>query len=1335
MNNYGMNKVWKIGILVVFLICFSFFVSAVATSTAFFIDENLYNNGSIYAVGNYSETDNLTEGGSYGSYIVDGIYDPVYNFSEQRTLWSGYQPFNDSVFYLITNHDGTWPVLNCTNIRENCMIDLGHNTSQDTSSVWNDSAYAFDLKKVYGDYLNLSMYINSTEQDGYVTFWFYVENITTLEYLAMPTTHWTGGYLLRYYFTGSDTDWMGGYTYNVKVGELKSGWNFIYQDLDEWDYLSGGGDLPDSQNTSRIRYMYIVIGTEDGTIGNSINVSSGDWKIGEIKMGKGYPFLKQYEYERDDNISYSYTPCILGAACGTEVVLENVTVLDVPPIQFGDTGIDKSVYVDGLIRCIPGNFFDHDMDPRSATYWAWNLNGVSLDVDASSIDLSTQVEVEGDDLSCGVMYESEMPNGTRVNSSLYESPNSTIAAMTQIWVNTSYTKHSINPWIYGQGNTMKAAKEVDTAFNPATREFNQTHLNIIRDAGFTSSRWGGCDANWYIWDQCYIGNDSGYWGKGCDSTWEFYNCTIALGEKGLLDDIFNSTQQWNATMVEFTTQVSNNGTVATPSHHVNGSYSASFVNYTNINQSWNITYWEIGNEVYAGNQYGDDSNATRFGEEFIEHCTAMKEVDPTIKCGLPITEIASIDDAGNNWNIELMRVAGNVSDYFVDHPYEGSNLPTTSTYFQEEEYLIIIPRDGNYTFGFYAMAAGADITLTVVDVEETLIDQTFTGFTYDDNGQVYLLAETAPTYIKRGQKTMTITKESGGNAFLGAPFFEERGGEANLSWDDNTHALFYCDYNNDLNCSSRNGNGSVLSWDNTSGDVNFKPGKFDEGVKVTGYYTNGHIMYNVTDNINFTEGAISLWIADTVIDGDVQFKEGGEKYFFVYGIDWNNQTIQLLKGTGPNNNIVFRAYDYIGYYGGTSSDVSFPSNDSTTGANMTEGRWYHILAQWDCSTTEIYLDGVLMDDDIEDKCNIEDWGWSNFTVGGWDDGGGVTNMTIDEFTIWNRKLTSTEIKDLAGRRFNAMNVTNYTLKIENMASPNEQMYHDLENITATAALYVNHTSKIHATEWLCHPSTLYYPGWGDWGTRMFICDGISNALHLHAFMTNASFEAAHAWIPAVGTGRNPSTFFWKDLNRTTPQYWVMNMFTSHGGPNFLDTQIHNSFNFTYEDSDTDLTVNYINVVTTKSEDNNKMYMNIINSEDKNRTVLINLSGGFLFNPNVTVYTLKGDSYEDRNQYDEHIVKLTSNITVLGTEFEYTLPGISIVILEFRNECSEPQTNQDWIIIDQNCSWSSRNIDIGTGSLSCVNCIINFEDINITVDDWSVENGMITLTPPFKFASR
>jgi hypothetical protein len=125
---------------------------------------------------------------------------------------------------------------------------------------------------------------------------------------------------------------------------------------------------------------------------------------------------------------------------------------------------------------------------------------------------------------------------------------------------------------------------------------------------------------------------------------------------------------------------------------------AAWVAYANVTNHWAIKYWEIGNEVGGNGYYGTtlnwetdlhypETNATTrvgqpalspaaYGTNSIQFVSAMKAVDPTIKCGV------GFDTGNSTYNSQLLGVCGSVVDFVIIHYYPsgtGTNLLSQST--------------------------------------------------------------------------------------------------------------------------------------------------------------------------------------------------------------------------------------------------------------------------------------------------------------------------------------------------------------------------------------------------------------------------------------------------------------------------------------------------------------------------------------------------------------------------------------------------------------------------------------------------------------------------------
>ncbi len=98
---------------------------------------------------------------------------------------------------------------------------------------------------------------------------------------------------------------------------------------------------------------------------------------------------------------------------------------------------------------------------------------------------------------------------------------------------------------------------------------------------------------------------------------------------------------------------------------------AEWVRWANIENDYNVTYWEIGNELNgeweAGHVRPDGTKITpeKYAKIFIEFATAMKAVDPAIKVGGPSSDIRHHED----YFEPLLRLAGDQVDFLTLHFY------------------------------------------------------------------------------------------------------------------------------------------------------------------------------------------------------------------------------------------------------------------------------------------------------------------------------------------------------------------------------------------------------------------------------------------------------------------------------------------------------------------------------------------------------------------------------------------------------------------------------------------------------------------------------------------
>lgn len=1296
-------------------------------STPHFPFNPINNTINIVGVCNYSHPYNLSENGSYGWYIINGVKNGTYNFSNQRTIWSGYQGFNTTFFAIVTNHDGTRPFLNCTDVKESCAVSLGHNTSFGGTSIYNNSLYYIYLRNIYGDAQNLTDYLNTS--DGYLTMWIYIENVSVFDGTS-------GDYAIDFYFTANTTDWQYGWNYEIQASELKSGWNFYYKNLSM--YEAAGGEA--SKNTSGIKTFSIEFmdSYADPDIINKINVSAGWWRVSDIKVGNGIPVIPRYITDLGDLINISCVVC-RGADCDDERNSSSLPVSKSNPYfvydnymthyNTGEVTVKDHLYRNTVAYCDSGDTFDEDGLSASSNFYLWFVNGTEIiGQNQQGINLDAFSVKAGDNVSCAARPVVAYANGTLFNGSYFFSQNKTILDIPQIIINASKVMNTVSEFIFGQGNTLVAQDIGDTAFNATTRTFDAERLGPASSIGFKSTRWGGCDANWYIWGLCSAYNQSGYWGKPCSGGWTFYNCSQERDEpKVLLDDIINYSVQIGAKRIVMTTQTVNNGSPTEPSSHVAGNYSASFINYTNNVMGWNITWWEIGNEVWSSSQYGDTASYSRYAQEFSSHCASLKSIDPNAKCGLVVHAYPEV-----SWNYYLMKLVGNISDFLVIHPYEGSNIPYFTSFSTYKDYNFYVPQDANYIFGGYGMVNGSNLSITVYDSADNVNSYSlFEGFSYSANGDDYISFETDNVFLKRGKHKIRYDVIKSKTFYLGDPYWKQNPISntpiANLSVYDKI--IFYCDFDNGQNCTSRNGNGTPIYRTSPNDGVSNQTGYFNNAVLIN--KSSNYLLYNATNNFNFSGITIMMWINDQKVDGTTMYNDSKEHYLFHFGKSWEINTTSLEKGTGTGNSMTFRTGNEAGYAGGGMKGVSFTMNTSS-GVVAKEGTWYHVAAGFNCNEMKIWLDGVLKDTETLSACPIIDYNNSitNFSIGSMRPGDYSANVTIDEFIIFNGLLTTDEVQPFSNSKRVVFNASNYTYYVNMWKMVDADIGQNIYNLTRTMNVTMNKTVPLFATEWLCHPGTNQYPGWGNEYTRFWGCDGLANAGVLQGFIKNDSVQEADAWILSSGSSRTPSTYYYYDTNVYTAQYYTFQLFSNHTGNKRVDSVVKNVLNLSKTRYSETLYSDLLTVVTTLSSDNQKMFLNVINKNEVNITPIINISG-FSFDDNITVYELKGDWYDSRNIYNESIFTVKKTINKSGV-FNYTFSPLSITVLEFNSAgCPDPAYNENWVMTGT-CSYENQKINIGTGRLMCNGCNITLINSNLSAQKTILWNhGRIILYPESK----
>lgn len=196
---------------------------------------------------------------------------------------------------------------------------------------------------------------------------------------------------------------------------------------------------------------------------------------------------------------------------------------------------------------------------------------------------------------------------------------------------------------------------------PNVRGFRLDVLNAIREIRPPMVRWpGGNFASAYHWEDG-IG-PRGRRPRRFDLTWEaeepneFGTCEfiewvrMVDAEPFIVVNAGNGTPEEAARWVEFCNSTRN-------THYAN------LRRQLGYSEPFNVKMWGVGNELYGSWQVGFCRDGEECAQRTIEFVNEMKRVDRSI-------EIVAVGcDYDPQWNIDMVRIAGNYIDYLSVHRY------------------------------------------------------------------------------------------------------------------------------------------------------------------------------------------------------------------------------------------------------------------------------------------------------------------------------------------------------------------------------------------------------------------------------------------------------------------------------------------------------------------------------------------------------------------------------------------------------------------------------------------------------------------------------------------
>jgi alpha-N-arabinofuranosidase len=187
-------------------------------------------------------------------------------------------------------------------------------------------------------------------------------------------------------------------------------------------------------------------------------------------------------------------------------------------------------------------------------------------------------------------------------------------------------------------------------------------LDRVRASGAKFFRFpGGSTSNAYHWEQNRIGSSK----TGSDTT-QFMKMVQAAGGQAIIT-------------VNYST--------GTPAE------AAAWVRFANVQNKYNIRYWEIGNENY-GNWEPGSHDPLVYARRFGEFVAAMKAVDPTIKIGMVGTysRNTQADEPGyGGWSPKVLKALTVRPDFYVVHYYPQTRW--SGTPHEDDANLLQYPKD------------------------------------------------------------------------------------------------------------------------------------------------------------------------------------------------------------------------------------------------------------------------------------------------------------------------------------------------------------------------------------------------------------------------------------------------------------------------------------------------------------------------------------------------------------------------------------------------------------------------------------------------------------------
>jgi len=208
--------------------------------------------------------------------------------------------------------------------------------------------------------------------------------------------------------------------------------------------------------------------------------------------------------------------------------------------------------------------------------------------------------------------------------------------------------------------------------------------------------------------------------------------------------------------------------------------------------------------------------------------------------------------------------------------------------------------------------------------------------------------------------------------------------------------LFYTSFDKGVKADISRGNPEPISL---KGNIQLEDGIKGKSI-ITGNDFITTLSYSTEGNFNITRGTISIWIKPIDWLGD----KGKAKLFHIFMLEYSNQGylgIEMERFNTPYACLLF----YASY---------FPNREKihirySGTKNWENGIWHHVVITWDNKEVRLYIDGVFIGrGQLTAPFTASDLHAKYFYIGT----GGEEHTSIDEFRIWERDLTYSEVFQL-----------------------------------------------------------------------------------------------------------------------------------------------------------------------------------------------------------------------------------------------------------------------------------------------------------------------------------